>query len=179
MHWGNAIVEKIEKNGTGIKCLSGRLNLDGNPKSTKYKLNWLPVMDTLLPVTLRELGYLFTKPTFADGEDPMDYINPNSQKDSQAVGEEAMKSLKKGDKLQLERGAYYIVDAVDPLLLIEIPDGRAKKLSGEARDETWQAKEKGSKDKGDAKAKAEAKAKAKAKADAKPKGGKAGVSPES
>jgi len=160
MHWGNAVVEGIEKNGDEVASLSGRLNLDGNPKTTKYKLNWLPDMEGLVEVTLRELGYLFLKPTFEADEDPMDFINPNSLKDYPALGEPAMKALKKGDRLQLERGAYYIVDEVNPLILIEIPDGRAKKLSGEARDDTWKAKEKGPKG-------AEAKAAAKSGAAAK------------
>merc|ERR1719373_1022263 len=75
----------------------------------------------------------------------MDFINPNSLSDSKAKGEPAMLSLQKGDRLQLERGGYYIVDEVKPLILLEIPDGKAKKISGEARDDSWQGKEKNSK----------------------------------
>jgi len=174
MHWGNAFVEKLEKKGDVVTGVIGRLHLEGSPKTTKYKLNWLPVMDSLIDVTLRELGYLFTKPTFADGEDPMDFVNPKSLMDSKAKGEPAMLSLKKGDSLQLERAGYYIVDSVSPLILLEIPDGKAKKVSGEARDDTWQGKEKGSK----AAPAKEGKAHAKAKAAAPAKGGqKAGDRP--
>jgi len=136
MHWGNAVVDRVERGADGRATGAvGHLHLDGSVKSTKYKLNWLPVMDGLVKLTLRELGYLFTKPTFDDEEDPMDFVNPCSLTDSPAVGEPAMKSLKKGDKLQLERGGYYIVDQVDPLILIEIPSGKAKKVSGEAREQ--------------------------------------------
>jgi len=38
-----------------------------------------------------------------------------------------MKDLKKGDRMQLERKGYYIVDSVNPLILIETPDGKIKK----------------------------------------------------
>jgi len=143
MGWGNVIVEKLKRDGETVVSATGKLNLAGEVKSTKYKVNWLPKIDSLIKVTLRELGFLFTKPTFGDGEDPLDFINPNSLIDAPGVGEPGMKALKKGDKLQLIRGGYYIVDSVDPMVLIEIPDGKAKKVSGEARtDAAWQNKEK-------------------------------------
>jgi len=145
MHWGNVIVEKITKKGDAVASMSGKLHLEGNPKNTKYKLNWLPVVDNLVDVTLRELGFLFTKPTFTDEEDPLDFINPNSQTDTVASAEPAILNLKKGDRLQLERGGYYICDQEKPMILIEIPDGRTKKISGEARDDTWKGKEKDAK----------------------------------
>ncbi len=84
---------------------------------------------------MRELGFLFTKPTFSDEEDHLDFVNPHSLKDTTAFGEPAMVNLKTGDRLQLERGGYYIVDQVKPLILIEIPDGRAKEATG--ADDTW------------------------------------------
>jgi len=142
MHWGNCFVEKINKKGDTVTSLEGRLHLEGSPKTTKYKLNWLAVMDGLIDVTLRELGFLFTKPTFVDEEDPLDYVNPKSQTDTKAKGEPAMLNLKKGDRLQVERAGYYIVDSVKPMILIEIPDGKEKKISGESRDDAWKGKEK-------------------------------------
>jgi glutamyl-tRNA synthetase len=46
-----------------------------------------------------------------------------------------MKSMKKGDILQLERKGYYIIDVpydenspTKPIVLFDIPDGRAKPL---------------------------------------------------
>jgi glutamyl-tRNA synthetase len=155
MAWGNAVVEKLEWKGDSVVSASGRLNLEGSVKSTKYKLNWLPVIDELGTVTVRELGFLFSKPTFGDEEDPLDFINRQSLTDHEAFAEPAMAGLKKGDMLQLVRGAYYICDSVKPTVLIEIPDGKAKKVSGEARDAAWQGsneKGKGAKDKEAAKA---------------------------
>jgi len=154
MSWGNCVIDKLERKGDTVTSASGHLNLEGSVKSTKYKLNWLPVMDKLKEITLRELGFLFTKPTFGDDEDPLDFVNRQSLADSVALAEPAMDGLKVGDMLQLVRGAYYIVDAVSPMVLLEIPDGRAKKVSGEARAAEWQGsadKGKGAKEKGEAK----------------------------
>lgn len=144
MHWGNVFVDEITKKGDEVVSLTGHLHLEGNPKTTKYKLNWLPVMDTLIDVTLRELGHLFTAPTFPDDE-WMNYLNPKSLVDTPAKGEPAMLNLKKGDRLQLERGAYYIVDQEKPLVLVEIPDGRSKKVSGETRKDVPATKDKAAK----------------------------------
>lgn len=83
-----------------------------------------------------------------------------------------MKCLQTGDKLQLERGGYYIVDQADPLILIEIPSGKTKKVSGEVIEQPEQPV----KEKGDGKAvepKAEAKPEAEPKAEARARGGKA------
>ena len=48
-----------------------------------------------------------------------------------ALGDANMRSLQKGDILQLERKGYFIVDAPltranKPIVLFAIPDGRAK-----------------------------------------------------
>ena len=37
-------VEKLEWKGDSVVSASGRLNLEGSVKSTKYKLNWLPAL---------------------------------------------------------------------------------------------------------------------------------------
>jgi len=129
MSWGNIIVDKIEKKNDVVVSMTGHLNLEGNVKSTKYKLNWLPAIDSLMKITLRELDHLFTKPSFTDEEDPLDFVNPKSQQDFAAMAEPAMAALKVGDRLQLIRGAYYIVHQVNPMILIEIPDGKTKKTT--------------------------------------------------
>jgi glutamyl-tRNA synthetase len=50
-----------------------------------------------------------------------------------AVGDPNMRSLQKGDVLQLERKGYYIVDEPlaegKPIVLFSIPDGRTKGLT--------------------------------------------------
>lgn len=54
-----------------------------------------------------------------------------------AVGDANMRSLKQGEVIQLERKGYFAVDrafdpaaADQPIVLINIPDGRAKGMPG-------------------------------------------------
>merc|ERR1712157_330442 len=53
--------------------------------------------------------------------------------DTVAIGDPLLKTLQKGDSIQLERRGYYIVDTPafppgTPMLLIKIPDGKAKDM---------------------------------------------------
>jgi glutamyl-tRNA synthetase len=137
MHWGNAFVDKIVKDPkTGmVTSLVGRLNLEGNVKDTKKKVHWVPKLeDQITPVILRELDHLVTKPKIEDDDDIKDLINPVSSVDTAAIGDPLLKTLPKGSMLQLERRGYYIVDVPafplgKPMLLIKIPDGKAKDTS--------------------------------------------------
>lgn len=52
-----------------------------------------------------------------------------------AIGDITMRTLSKGDVLQLERRGYYIVDVAydsqqpdQPIVLFNIPDGRTKNM---------------------------------------------------
>lgn len=64
---------------------------------------------------------------------PQDFLTPTTKFETEAVGDANMRSLQKGDVIQLERKGYYIVD--QPLtkpggqvVLFNIPDGRAKSV---------------------------------------------------
>ena len=136
IHWGNMIVERIEGSGEGIK-LFGRTHLQGNVKDTKKKLHWVPQLDEsrLTKVTLREYDHLITKSKLEETDDFQQYINPQSIYDTPALGDPALKTLQRGDKLQLERRGYYIVDEpAQPKndftpVLVYIPDGKTKAMS--------------------------------------------------
>jgi glutamyl-tRNA synthetase len=59
-------------------------------------------------------------------------VNPNTKFESSAVGDANMRTLQKGDIIQLERKGYFIVDAPllrpgKPIVLLSIPDGRVAK----------------------------------------------------
>jgi glutamyl-tRNA synthetase len=133
MSWGNAIIEKIEKDSvTGaVTGLVGRLNLDGDFKATKKKLHWLPDMkNELVPVELKYFDYLITKPKIEDNDVVEDLINPQSAWNVQGFGAKEIGKLKKGDRIQIERKGYFIVDvaagAGKEVVLINIPDGKSK-----------------------------------------------------
>eukprot|EP01027_Heterolobosea_sp_BB2_P027329 GEZU01042660.1.p2 GENE.GEZU01042660.1~~GEZU01042660.1.p2 ORF type:complete len:732 (-),score=325.35 GEZU01042660.1:227-2395(-) len=133
MDWGNAIVQKLNKDADGkITSLEGVLHLEGSVKDTEKKLTWLAASDDLLPVTLVDYGYLITKAKLEPEDKFEDYINPNSKFEVDVLGDRNLASLKKGDSIQLERRGYYIVDEeynenTKKLTLLNIPDGREKK----------------------------------------------------
>ena len=88
-------------------------------------------MEELILLRLCDFDYLSTKKKVEEGDNFADIVNPNSKFEVSALGDPNMRSLQKGDVLQLERKGYYIVDKVyssggPPMSLLSIPDGRAK-----------------------------------------------------
>ncbi|XP_026194438.1 glutamate--tRNA ligase, cytoplasmic [Cyclospora cayetanensis] len=139
MHWGNCIFEHLEKDANGkVTAIRGKLHLEGDFKKTKKKLNWVPILPPeserqLTPLILREFDHLITVDKLEQETDEAweDCVNRNTQFDTEALGDPNLRSLKTGDKLQLERRGYFRVDEVDGdcLVLVKIPDGRAKAMS--------------------------------------------------
>lgn len=128
MSWGNAFIKNIAKDEKGMPVSADvELNLEGDFRSTKYKLTWVPNLPgKTVPVVCNEYDHLLTKKK-PDPEEALDgLIAPVTKFTQNCVGEAAMHELKKGDYMQLERRGYYIVDSVNPLTLIAIPDGKDK-----------------------------------------------------
>jgi glutamyl-tRNA synthetase len=132
MDWGNAIVRTFTRDSAGnVTSLEAELNLQGDFKSTEKKITWLADSPDLVPVVLRKYGYLITKEKLEEGDDIEDYINPNSLVETTGYGDPALRTLNAGDRIQLERKGYYIVDSPfmypnKPLVLVLIPDGAAE-----------------------------------------------------
>jgi len=133
MDWGNAFIDEVDlSTGTG----KGRLHTEGSVKSTKLKLTWLPASDSdssvppLTPLTLVDHGDLLTKKKLEEGEDTVDFANPCSRWEEEALGDAGVRSLEKGHVIQLERMGFYIVDSAfdearnSPAVMIRIPDGK-------------------------------------------------------
>lgn len=152
----------------------------------KKKIHWVGKLDDqVTPVILRELDHLVTKPKIEDDDDIKTIINPESKVDTKAIGDPLLKTLARGEKLQLERRGYFIVDKPafpqgEPMILIKIPDGKAKdmgmkskvdpsKLQGAANSKGADASPAAEKGKAEAKATPKAEAKAEAKKEAKAK----------
>lgn len=80
MDWGNAIIEKINKNANGdIVDVSARLHLEGDFKKTEKKLTWLPDVNDLVKVTLVEFDHLITKKKLEENDEINDFVNRNSR----------------------------------------------------------------------------------------------------
>eukprot|EP01025_Chloroclados_australasicus_P012110 TRINITY_DN15522_c0_g1_i1.p1 TRINITY_DN15522_c0_g1~~TRINITY_DN15522_c0_g1_i1.p1 ORF type:complete len:190 (-),score=31.23 TRINITY_DN15522_c0_g1_i1:311-880(-) len=133
MDWGNCIMHKVERDASGaIASIDGELHLAGDFKKTKLKLTWLADTPDLVPLCLVDLGHLITKPKLEEEDVFEDFVNRESWKETEALGDANMRALQVGDIIQLERKGFYRVDAAQtkpnkPLLLLTIPDGRQKK----------------------------------------------------
>ncbi|CXJ05045.1 glutamate--tRNA ligase, putative [Plasmodium berghei] len=135
---GNVIVKEIIKdtdNVNKIKEIIAVSNFDGDFKTTKKKIHWLPyIPDKLINCTLYEYDHLITVDKFENDnkEDWTNCINQNSKFETVAYAEPALIDLKVSDKFQFERRGYFIVDKITEnkhFHLIKIPDGKSKNMS--------------------------------------------------
>lgn len=134
MDWGNVIIKKVHKNTDGVvDNVEATLHLEGDFKKTKKKLTWLADTDKLTPLELLDYDFLITKKKMEEEDNFSDFINPATETKIEAVGDQNLKTVKKGTILQLERRGYYICDSewseTQPCKLILIPDGRAASSS--------------------------------------------------
>jgi len=138
IQWGNMKIVSLQKNAQGVvESVSAELDLDNKDYKKTLKVTWLPD-DTLIPedagknVRLQCAYYdhIISKPIVGKDEDWKDYINKDSLKYKTMVGEFEVRSLMRGDIIQLQRKEYFIVDKAAPeMVLIEIPDGSVAKGS--------------------------------------------------
>lgn len=130
MDWCNAYVKDIKRpSADGLPTEATIvLNPEGDVKKTKFKFTWVPENEKSVVLTLNEYDHLLTKAKPEPDETLDDIIAPVSRYSQEALGEEALSVLKKGDIVQLERRGYYIVDddSCEKKVLIYIPDGRDK-----------------------------------------------------
>eukprot|EP00210_Caulerpa_lentillifera_P009113 g8691.t1 len=129
MDWGNCIIKKKQLEDSEIE---GELNLDGDFKKTKWKLTWLSATTEVIPLELVYFDYLITKKKLDEEDDFHEFVNSETKKIINAVGDFNMTSLSKGDIIQLERKGYFRVDEPYskesvPMILFNIPDGKQKK----------------------------------------------------
>lgn len=124
MDWGNCIVTK-HADGR----VTGKLNLDGDFKKTKYKLTWLANTEDKTPIKIVDFDHLITKDKIEEVDNWKDFINYDTQFESTGVADLNIKNMKKGDILQFERKGYFILDKVpekegDDYVFFTIPDGK-------------------------------------------------------
>ncbi|CAO3630667.1 unnamed protein product [Cunninghamella blakesleeana] len=129
MDWGNAFVRDVQKAGDKVTSVDLELHLEGDFKKTKKKLTWLSYDDDVVPVTLVDYDYLITKKKVEEGDEVKDLVTPVTEFKTEAIADANVKQLKKGDIIQFERKAYYILDAPatssSNATFIQIPDGKA------------------------------------------------------
>lgn len=102
IHWG-----KVSIIGNNIT-----LCLDNPVEQTDQKLLWI-AKENHVPITIKQYG------SITNTEDTKNTIVTTSY-----IGEPDMINIKKGDYVQLMKMGYYICDSIEPIVLIEIPNGR-------------------------------------------------------
>lgn len=132
MDWGNVIIDAVNKDK-----VTAHLHLQGSVKDTK-KLSWISASPgEAVPVQLIEYDNLITARKLEEGQNFEDFVNKNSKVITQALGDANLRTLNRGDRIQIERRGYFIVDTPHiqrfagtdsgaPMSLILIPDGSAK-----------------------------------------------------
>ena len=165
--WGNTIVEKIEKEGDKITAIHVKLTPEDKDFKKTTICHWVPMKEGLYTkAVVREYGHLITVKKFEDNMKIEDIVNNNSKFETIVYIEKIIEEAKKGDKVQLERRGYCVIDSMpegDKLLQFNfIPDGKTKSQSIIAGKVDAKSVNKGDKDDTEAK-----KAKKKAEREAK------------
>nr|XP_061796532.1 bifunctional glutamate/proline--tRNA ligase-like [Nerophis lumbriciformis] len=142
INWGNLIITKINKGSDGkVLSMEARLDLDNKDYKKTTKITWLTETASapLLPTVCVNFQPLITKAVITKDDDFKDYINKNSKMEEKMLGDPCLKTLKKGDIIQLQRRGFYICDQPyepispnsckdSPCVLIYIPDGHVKEM---------------------------------------------------
>ncbi|EGT60361.1 hypothetical protein CAEBREN_23022 [Caenorhabditis brenneri] len=142
VNWGNIKIGNIKKNGALITKITASLQLDNTDYKKTKKVAWLGDVKEeagkSIPIVTAEYGHIISKAIIGKDEDWKQFINFDSVHYKKMIGESAIKTLKKGDIIQIQRKGFYIVDqpyclkselssVQTPLLLIAIPDGHTGK----------------------------------------------------
>uniref|UniRef100_A0A3P9NA26 Bifunctional glutamate/proline--tRNA ligase n=2 Tax=Poecilia reticulata TaxID=8081 RepID=A0A3P9NA26_POERE len=142
INWGNLIITKINKApDSKVASIEARLDLDNKDYKKTTKITWLAETSSapLLPVICINYQPLITKAVITKDDDFKEYINKNSKLEEKMLGDPCLKSLKKGDIIQLQRRGFYICDQPyepispnsckeSPCVLFYIPDGHTKEM---------------------------------------------------
>ena len=138
INWGNLMIKKVNKNKEGkIESVEAEDNTaDTNFKKT-LKVTWLCDDDDKspkTPVVLVYYDHIISKPILDKDDDFKNYVNKDSKYEVEMIGDPELKSLKKGEMVQVQRRGYFICDVeyqpynqavgrARPCVLICIPDG--------------------------------------------------------
>ncbi|EDQ91921.1 uncharacterized protein MONBRDRAFT_31356, partial [Monosiga brevicollis MX1] len=134
MNWGNAIVEKIEKDGETVTALSLRVTPEDTDykKTAKYTFLAAGEAEELVTIKAMEYTYFIDCNFVPKGEDVTTHLVDKSEFEIDLVGTAQLAELQPGHIIQLNRKGFFICDKPyhklleKPLTLIYIPDGHEK-----------------------------------------------------
>ncbi|XP_061621354.1 bifunctional glutamate/proline--tRNA ligase isoform X1 [Phyllopteryx taeniolatus] len=142
INWGNLIITKINKGADSqVLSMEARLDLDNKDYKKTTKITWLTETASapLLPTVCVNYQPIITKAVITKDDNFKDYINKDSKIEEKMLGDPCLKTLKKGNIIQLQRRGFYICDQPyepvspnsckeSPCVLIYIPDGHVKEM---------------------------------------------------
>ncbi|XP_060525043.1 bifunctional glutamate/proline--tRNA ligase [Cylas formicarius] len=136
INWGNLMIKKVNRNKNRIVSVEAEPNLANKDYKKTLKLTWLAETDKakFTPTYCVYFDHLISKPLIGKDEDFKQFINPNTRKEVQVLGDPELRKLKKGDIIQLQRKGFFRVDvAYEPIslyscreqsvILFYVPDG--------------------------------------------------------
>merc|ERR1719367_1997033 len=131
------MIKKVNKNNGKVESVEAEDNtVDTNFKKT-LKVTWLCDDDDKspkTPVVLVYYDHIISKAILEKDDDFKNFVNNNSKFEIEMLGDPELKSLKKGDMIQVQRRGYFVCDVeyksynqcvgrARPVVLICIPDG--------------------------------------------------------
>lgn len=92
-------------------------------------LTWLAETSDLVDVELIDLDFLLSKDKIEENDDLMDIFTEKSFLPYPAKGEPSLRTIKKGETIQVERRGFYVCDVPyvrpsDPMIFYFVPDGK-------------------------------------------------------
>ncbi|KAL8612842.1 hypothetical protein ACOMHN_038097 [Nucella lapillus] len=173
INWGNVLIKKINKDGSGkVTSMTADLNLENTDYKKTQKLTWLTAVSGaedhsaggLVPTVCVQHDHIITKGVLDKEDDFKNFVNNNTKKEQEMLGDPCLASLKKGDIIQLQRRGYFICDQpylpaspytgqTSPCVLFSVPDGHQKEMptAGSKHKEEGGKKSTGAKEKAQSK----------------------------
>ncbi|CAH2002237.1 unnamed protein product [Acanthoscelides obtectus] len=135
INWGNL---RIKQNGQ-ITKVEAQPNLEDKDYKKTLKLTWLAetAKAEFTPTWCVYFDHLISKALLGKDEDFKQFVNHETRKEVQMLGDPELKKLEKGDIIQLQRRGFFRVDVAykppseitckaQPVILFYIPDGHTK-----------------------------------------------------
>ncbi|KAJ1360385.1 hypothetical protein KIN20_019343 [Parelaphostrongylus tenuis] len=150
VNWGNINIVSIERSQDAVKQIHAVLDLANQDFKKTMKVTWIAETDssvaTCIPVIAADYDHIIDKAIIGKDEDWKHFINYDSVHFTKMLGEPALRDVKKGDIIQIQRKGFYICDhgyqektdysGVElPLVLIYIPDGHVKESTNKGKQE--------------------------------------------
>nr|CAH7725356.1 unnamed protein product [Callosobruchus chinensis] len=139
INWGNLRIKKIHRANGQITKVEAQPNLEDKDYKKTLKLTWLAETEKadFTPTWCVYFDHIISKPLLGKDEDFKQYVNHETRKEVQMLGDPELKKLKKGDIIQLQRRGFFRVDVAyrpaneitfkaQPVILFYIPDGHTK-----------------------------------------------------